>query len=601
MTEFHSPDVQVGSIGPETLVLRSRTWERLKFEVEYARQKGTTANSYLIQARDTALLDPPGESFTSLFLEELQQHQYPQRLTYIILNHVNPNRVATLKALLVVAPYTSVICSRPGAVALRAAFANHPLESNLLREEEALDLGIQVDEERTLELHVVRDEEVLDLGEGHELQFRFVPTPRHPDALAVYDPKSRILFTDKLFGAHVCGESILDEHWRALEEDRRYYFDCLHAIQATQVEAALTKLQSFAATTFAPAHGPLIRHSLSRLVLDYQTWCQEQQSRDVRVTLLYTSAYGNTGQLARALEKGIQQSGGQVKSLDCELEDPSHITQAIEWCDGFVVGSPTLGGQAPTQIQTALGMILSTATSTKLAGVFGSYGWSGEAVDLLETKLRDAGYSFGFAPIRVKFKPTPTDLQQCETAAAEFVQTLKKAKRSRPLHQTLSNVQVDRTSQAIGRVTGSLCVITAQSPSGSDLVLATSWVAQASFNPPGLSIAIPKHHPLESLGQAGQPFVLNILQEGKQLNRQILRSAQPGRVLTEHMETHRAHNGGLILSEVLAYLECTVQQTMDCGDHWLLYTSVDQGKVLDASGVTAVNYGKLGQRTPTPV
>jgi flavorubredoxin len=60
-------DVQVALIGPSTLVLRSRTWDRLKFELEYARQRGTTANSYLIQARQTLLIDPPGNRSPASF------------------------------------------------------------------------------------------------------------------------------------------------------------------------------------------------------------------------------------------------------------------------------------------------------------------------------------------------------------------------------------------------------------------------------------------------------------------------------------------------------------------------------------------------------
>ena len=62
-------DVQVVIIGQETKVIRSRTWNRLKFEVEYSLQKGTTANSYLIQADKTAVIDPPGESFTQNYLD----------------------------------------------------------------------------------------------------------------------------------------------------------------------------------------------------------------------------------------------------------------------------------------------------------------------------------------------------------------------------------------------------------------------------------------------------------------------------------------------------------------------------------------------------
>jgi flavorubredoxin len=106
-------DVQVAEIGVNTQVLRSRTWDRLKFEAEYARQRGTTANSYLICADKTLLLDPPGESFTAIYLQTLQTCIAPTQLDYILLSHVNPNRIATLKELIAQAPQATLLCSKP--------------------------------------------------------------------------------------------------------------------------------------------------------------------------------------------------------------------------------------------------------------------------------------------------------------------------------------------------------------------------------------------------------------------------------------------------------------------------------------------------------
>ncbi|QZZ20777.1 diflavin flavoprotein [Leptothermofonsia sichuanensis E412] len=602
MTLLHSPssslpakrrDVQTAEIGTNTLVLRSRTWDRLKFEVEYARQKGTTANAYLIQARESALIDPPGESFTDLFLDELQQHQYLQRLNYVILSHVNPNRIATLKRLLELAPYATVICSKPGAITLRSTLTEQAVPTMI--DDQALDLGIEYAANRTLQVHIVRDEEVIDLGDGHELQFRFVPTPRHPDALCIYDPATRILFTDKLFGAHVCDESVMDEHWKQYEEDRKYYFDCIHAAQATQVEAILERLVPLPARIYAPAHGPLVRHSLSRLRLEYRQWCEQQQSQDVSVTLLYTSAYGNTATLAQAIAKGITEAGAGVESINCEFADPEDITQAIERSDGFVIGSPTLGGHAPIQIQTALGIVLSTAEKTKIAGVFGSYGWSGEAVDQLENKLQDAGYRFGFDTIRVKFKPTEETLQQCIAAGNEFVQAVKKTKKVRTPRQMAVEAQTDRTAQAVGRVTGSVCLVTAKQ--GNTLLgVLTSWVSQASFNPPGLTISVRKDGVGAMLASPNEPFVLNILKEGKSIPRSLLKPQVPGEDRFAGIAIQPAANGCPILVDALAYLECTVQNRMECGDHWLIYAIVNNGKVMDNTGVTAVNHRKSGNQ-----
>jgi flavorubredoxin len=444
-TTDKSRDVQVAQLGADTLVLRSRSWDRLKFEVEYARQKGTTANSYLIQGQETALFDPPGESFTDLFLDELQLHQYYQRLDYIILSHVNANRLITLKRLLKLAPYATVICSKPGAIALQSILDNQPGTPLSAHADEAMELGIEYGGDRQMKLRIMRDGDKLDLGNQHELQFFFVPTPRLPDALVTYDPTTRILFTDKLFGAHICGEAVFDELWKDLQADRRYYFDCLHAAQSTQVETAVNKLTTVDAKVYAPSHGPIVRHSLSRLTLDYQQWCAEQQNQDFSVALLYASAYGNTATMAQAIAQGIQKGGAAVKSINCEFTDPAEIEQAIASCDGFVIGSPTLGGHAPVQIQTALGVVLATAAKTKVAGVFGSYGWSGEAVDMLESKLQDAGYRQGFETLRVKFKPTEEVLQECEAAGTEFVSVLKKSRKVAIPRQFAAEAQTDRT------------------------------------------------------------------------------------------------------------------------------------------------------------
>jgi flavorubredoxin/flavin reductase (DIM6/NTAB) family NADH-FMN oxidoreductase RutF len=573
MAETKPRDVQVAQVGAETLVLRSRTWDRLKFEIEYAQQKGTTANSYLIQADRSAVIDPPGGSFTEAYLIELAQQVYLQKLDYVILGHVNPNRVVTLKALLALAPQVTFICSKPGAVSLRAAF-----------------------EGRELKIEVVREDGILDLGQGHQLSFIPVPTPRWPDEVFTHDPATRILFTDKLFGTHVCDDPIFDENWKQLDQDRKYYFDCLHAAQSLQVEIALDKLATYSPKLYAPGHGPLVRFSLSRLNLDYRQWCQAYQQQEMTVALLYASAYGNTATLAQAIASGLTQSDVQVESINCEFTSPAEIQAAVERADGFVIGSPTLAGHMPTQVQTALGIVLSTAAKTKLAGVFGSYGWSGEAVDDIESKLVDAGYALGFETIRVKFSPTETVLHECESAGADFAQALKKLKKQRVLRQPVVDAQVDRTEQAVGRIAGSLCVVTAQPPDFKyPAAILVSWVSQASFNPPGLTIALDRERG-DVLGHTGQQFVLNILKEGMNVRRQFLKPAPLNINPLGNLPTEEAANGCPVLTDALAYLECTVESRMDCVDHWLIYATVNNGKLLQETGTTAIQRRKSGSQ-----
>ena len=249
-----------------------------------------------------------------------------------------------------------------------------------------------------------------------------------------------------------------------------------------------------------------------------------------------------------------------------------------------------LGGHAPTPIQTALGIVLSTATSSKLAGVFGSYGWSGEAIDLIEGKLKDAGYRFGFETIRVKFKPTDVTLQLCEEAGTDFAQSLRKTKKVRAPQQPATTVE-----QSVGRLVGSLCVVTTKQGDISGAMLA-SWVSQATFNPPGLTVAVAKDRAVESLMHPGSQFVLNILTEGKHLGlmKHFLKPFGPGEDRFANVNTQTADNGSPILTDALAYLECTVNPRMEAGDHWIIYAIVDNGKLLQPDALTAVHHRKSG-------
>lgn len=431
MSQTKPRDVQVLPIGTNTTVLRSRSWTRLRFEIEYALAKGTTANSYLIQGDKLALIDPPGETFTQIYLDALQKRLDVTEINYVILGHINPNRAATLKALLEIAPQITFVCSNPGAINLRGVLENPDLP-----------------------MLIMRGEETLDLGKGHNLQFIPTPNPRYADELCTYDPQTEILYTDKLFGAHICGDQVFDEGWATINEDRRYYYDCLMAPHARQVETALDKLADFPTRLYATGHGPLVRYGLIELTHAYREWSQQQTSADLTVALIYASAYGNTATLAQAIARGITKAGVAVESINCEFADPEEIRAAVEKSAGFVMGSPTLGGHAPTPVQTALGIVLSTATNNKLAGVFGSFGWSGEAVDLIESKLKDAGYRFGFDSIRVKFKPNEVTLQMCEEAGTDFAQALKKARKVRTQSVPATNVE-----QAVGRIVGHFALL----------------------------------------------------------------------------------------------------------------------------------------------
>jgi flavorubredoxin/flavin reductase (DIM6/NTAB) family NADH-FMN oxidoreductase RutF len=561
-------DVQVLPIATNTTVLRSRSWTRQRFEIEYALSRGTTSNSYVIQADKIAIIDPPPETFTEIYKEALHRCLELKKIDYVIIGHFNPNRMTTLRALVEIAPDVTFVTTVTGAAYLKTAFSNP-----------------------NLKVLAMRGKETLDLGKGHVLKFIPTPSPRWTEGLCSYDQQTQILYTDKLFSAHVCGDEIFDEDWGKFKEDQRYYYDSVMAPNAVHIKAALEKISDYQVRMLATGHGPLLRYGLMELVKSYQEWSRSQTEREIKVALLYASAYGNTATLAQAIALGLTKGGVAVELMNCEFAEPEEIKDAVEKSEGFIIGSPTIGGHAPTPIHTVLGTVLSIGDSNKLAGVFGSYGWSGEAFDLIEGKLKEAGFKFGFETIRARFKPSDKILKDCEEAAIDFAQTLKRARKLRLPQPAASPVE-----QAVGRIIGSVCVITAQQGEISTAMMG-AWVSQATFTPPGLTIAIAKERAIESLLHSGSKFALNILAEGKHQEyiKHFRKNFAPGEDRFTGFVTTTADNGCVVFVEDAAsYLECTVSKRMECGDHWVIYAIIDNGKLIKPDAVTAMHHRKSG-------
>jgi flavin reductase (DIM6/NTAB) family NADH-FMN oxidoreductase RutF/flavodoxin len=298
------------------------------------------------------------------------------------------------------------------------------------------------------------------------------------------------------------------------------------------------------------------------LLLEYRRWGEPQERARLSVALLFASAYGNTAAIADAIARGIAGTGVRVESINCEFAPPDQLIDTIARCDALLIGSPTLGGHAPTPIVSALGTVLAEADRAKPVGVFGSYGWSGEALDLLENKLRDGGFRFAFEPIRVKFSPDVASIKAIEETGTALGRQLLRDQRSGQRRANIGGLSESRSnpaSLALGRVVGSLCVLTSDRGEGQGQLsgaMVASWVSQASFTPPGFTVAVAKDRAVESLLHVGDSFLLNVLAEGRDSGpmKQFLKPFAPGADRFAGLELLRSPAGHPILPEALAWL-----------------------------------------------
>ena len=586
-------------VEPGLICLRGLSPRRLRFEVEYGLERGTTANSFLFEPGAAGgapvLVHPPGASFAEPFLGQLAQLVPADAPLKVVVSHVNPNRVALLKQLATGWPATVLVASNPGAQVLGELWEQQ-------RPGPGGETAAPADAVPLPTIEVVKQETSRTLSSGHELTLIPTPTPRWPGGLMAFEAGTGLLMSGKFFAAHLCTEDFAEASRSSTEEDRRYYYDCLMAPMARQVETVVDRLDELAIRTIAPGHGPAIAQSWRSLLADYRRWGESQEKASLSVALLYASAYGNTAAIADALSQGVARSGVRVESINCEFAPAEQLLEAIHSCDALLIGSPTLGGHAPTPIVSALGTVLAEGDRAKPVGVFGSFGWSGEAIDLLEAKLRDGGFQFAFEPIRVKFSPDLATLRTLEETGTALGRRLRQQHRQTQRRSSIGGLSESRTNpaiQALGRVVGSLCVVLARKGDGADAIggaMVASWVSQASFSPPGFTVAVAKDRAVEALLHVGDRFVLNVLAAGRETGpmKQFLKPFAPGsdRFAGLELETSPGHQP--ILPEALAWLEARVQLRMECGDHWLLYAQVAQGGLLDAEALTAVHQRRSG-------
>jgi flavin reductase (DIM6/NTAB) family NADH-FMN oxidoreductase RutF len=217
---------------------------------------------------------------------------------------------------------------------------------------------------------------------------------------------------------------------------------------------------------------------------------------------------------------------------------------------GLVIGMPPAAG-APEIAQAAIGTILAAVSDKQAVGLFESYGGDDEPIDTLSTRLQDLELRVGFDPIRIKDTPDEAVYQLCDEAGTDFGQLLAQAKKLKKLKSLDADME-----KALGRISSGLYIITARKGDVTSAMLA-SWVSQASFQPLGFTVAVAKDRAIESLMQVGDTVCAECV--GREQLQPLMKTSR-----------------------------------MEMSDHWLVYSTVQDGKVSNPDGLTAVHHRKVG-------
>jgi flavorubredoxin len=376
-------------IAPGVYNVGVRDWNVRDFH-GYSTDLGTTYNAFLVLDEKIALIDSVKKEFADLLIENIAQIVDPRKIDVVISNHTEFDHSGSLARIMHrVGEDKPLYCSKMGAKNLARHFSQkwnyQPVGSG-----DELKLG-----RRTLAF----------------LETRMI---HWPDSMFSYLKEDGILFSSDGFGQHYAGpESFDDEIGDRIMDHARKYFANILLLYATHIEKLIRQVAEMKLDLrmICPDHGVIWRKDPGRIVQAYLDWCRQEPGK--KAVVIYDTMWHSTEKMAEAINAGIMAEGVPSKPMNLRTWHRSEVMTEVFDARAVVVGSPTLNnGMFPT-VADFLCYMKGLKPKNKIGAAFGSYGWSGEAVKLVENELTDMKIELAQPGLRTQFVPERPTLDVC--------------------------------------------------------------------------------------------------------------------------------------------------------------------------------------------
>lgn len=387
------------------------------FDIILRTANGTTYNSYLVRGEEgVAVIDTVKAEFAEDFFARLESVARYDEIRVIVLNHLEPDHTGALPELMRRAPQAQLYISKRATAMLKAL--------------------LKPSDEQPLVYKTVGTGDEVPLG-GRTLRFLHTPFLHWPDTQCTWLVEEGVLFSGDVFGCHHCDARLFND----LCGDFRFAFDYYYAHIMrpfkSYVVDALKLIEPLPIKLIAPTHGPILRDRPRRYVTRYRelstpSLADRIDQGERSLIIFYMSAYGSTARMAEAIRAGAEEAGGiRVSLYDLEGGDVQPFVDLIESADAMALGSPTINGDAAKPIWDLLSSLAVIDLKGKLGAAFGSYGWTGEAVKMIEDRLRGLKLRVPVAGLRIKLIPTDEELEECRAFGRALAGALVRGEQGR--------------------------------------------------------------------------------------------------------------------------------------------------------------------------
>ncbi|WP_379152245.1 FprA family A-type flavoprotein [Paenibacillus sp. sgz5001063] len=376
--------------------------------------KGTTYNSYLLKTGKPTIIDTVDMEFGREYAERLSQFIDPMDIEYIVINHTEPDHSGGLAALSSRALNATIVCTAIAVPELQEMYKLH--SRNFL---------------------VVKDGDTLDIG-GKTLLFKETPYLHTAETMITYCVEDKILFPCDIFSTHVAVNKLFsDEAGYDITDDFKGYYSAIIHPHRRYVRTLMTAVQDLDIEMIAPSHGYLIREDIRKYIDLYDVLSRET-TEGKKAVIVYTTLKNNTKRMANIMKDCLNANQIETEVWDADKSSAEDILNSIASADAVFIGSSTRYADMIGNLEPILQEMKNMDLEGKLAAAFGSYGWSGEAIEVIQDYLnatnmtvqstseviKSTGMIHIEFPIRVRFSPkAPEKVQQIKNAA-EFVSDL---------------------------------------------------------------------------------------------------------------------------------------------------------------------------------
>jgi len=369
---------------------------------ELSTHRGTTYNSYLIVDEKIALVDTVWGPFQEQVLENIREVVNPAKIDIVVANHSEPDHSGGLPAVMRQTPQATVVVSPRGEESVEGHY-HQPWKFKKVKTGEKISLG------------------------GCEMVFVEAPMLHWPDSMFTYLTGKEILMPNDAFGQHYATAFRFNDQVNQEElyiEALKYYANILtpfSSLVTKKIEEVLAL--KLPVKMIAPSHGVIWRQDRLQIVKKYQEWAAQVPEKSA--VILYDTMWEGTRRMGEAVGEGLAAEGVPFKLFPMAVSDRNDVITEVFKSKAVIVGSPTLNqGLIPT-ITPILEDLKGLKFQNKIGAAFGSYGWSGESVKLIEEHLTRCKIPLAAQGVRAKWQPKPADLEECRKLGRAAAKAIK--------------------------------------------------------------------------------------------------------------------------------------------------------------------------------